>query len=307
MLKISEYNQNYLLLHGLVLLNALAPSFVKLISVNALEIVILRTLIALGTLLFIIVIGRLRLKTSWPIFRRLFIMGMLTAVFLFLLNLSAKMANASVTLVGLATTPLWVALLMPLFYKRSLNVFQILIGLNGLFGVFMVLSSGFSYQTGFLVALVGAVFAAIVTIISSTVSKSINPFVGAFYQASGILALSLVFIPFYTYYFPDQSFTVPTSLDWVLLLTLSLVLSVVANAGLLKIVRVISPFSITLVNNLTPIYGIIAALIIFGKEEAMTLYFYSGTIIILASVIVQPALDWIYMVFKSKGNVQNDR
>jgi drug/metabolite transporter (DMT)-like permease len=42
--------------------------------------------------------------------------------------------------------------------------------------------------------------------------------------------------------------------------------------------------------NLEPVYGIILAVLIFGKSEAMNVQFYIGTLVILAAVAMYPVL-----------------
>jgi drug/metabolite transporter (DMT)-like permease len=52
----------------------------------------------------------------------------------------------------------------------------------------------------------------------------------------------------------------------------------------------LSVFFMQLTLNLEPVYGIILAVLIFGKTEAMNVQFYLGTIIILSAVVVYPVL-----------------
>ncbi|MEQ9007472.1 MAG: EamA family transporter, partial [Ekhidna sp.] len=56
----------------------------------------------------------------------------------------------------------------------------------------------------------------------------------------------------------------------------------------------LSAFSINLVVNLEPVYGIILALIIFGDSEEMSPGFYLGTLLILTSVLLYPLLNRRY-------------
>jgi uncharacterized BrkB/YihY/UPF0761 family membrane protein len=57
--------------------------------------------------------------------------------------------------------------------------------------------------------------------------------------------------------------------------------------------RTVSGFTVSLVANLSPIYGIFGAFLIFGKSEIMTFYFYTGTLIILISVTAYPIMGLI--------------
>jgi drug/metabolite transporter (DMT)-like permease len=54
----------------------------------------------------------------------------------------------------------------------------------------------------------------------------------------------------------------------------------------LKVMKVLSPYTVMLSINLEPVYGIILALIVFGEKERMGFEFYLGTLIILLSVLL---------------------
>ena len=61
----------------------------------------------------------------------------------------------------------------------------------------------------------------------------------------------------------------------------------VASTNLLK---KISPFTVTLTVNLETVYGIILAFIIWRSGEQMTLTFYIGALIILATIVANAIL-----------------
>ena len=53
-----------------------------------------------------------------------------------------------------------------------------------------------------------------------------------------------------------------------------------------KIMKVLSPYTVMLSINLEPVYGIVLALAIFGDKERMGLEFYLGALIIFISLIL---------------------
>jgi len=72
---------------------------------------------------------------------------------------------------------------------------------------------------------------------------------------------------------------------------LAVVCTVYAYTETIKLYKVFSVFSINLVITLEPVYGILLAIFIFGKQEAMHSGFYLGTIILLLTVFAHPFLD----------------
>src|SRR5690606_11808598 len=85
-----------------------------------------------------------------------------------------------------------------------------------------------------------------------------------------------------------------TGMDWVYLLTLTLVCTVYAYTAAVRLMQKISAFAMNLTVNLEPVYGIVFAWLIFGEKEQMSAGFYYGALIILAAVFIYPILDSSY-------------
>ena len=54
----------------------------------------------------------------------------------------------------------------------------------------------------------------------------------------------------------------------------------------IKVMQHLSPFTVMLIINLEPLYGILLSLAIWGEEELMSFRFYAGFIIILGSILL---------------------
>jgi drug/metabolite transporter (DMT)-like permease len=76
--------------------------------------------------------------------------------------------------------------------------------------------------------------------------------------------------------------------DWVWLLVLALVCTVIPHAQMIKIMKKISVFTVNLSLNLEPVYGVVLAFFIFGESERMSTQFYLGGVLVLLSVFLQP-------------------
>jgi drug/metabolite transporter (DMT)-like permease len=289
-------NKDYLQLHGLVFLSSLIPAVAIRIPIPSVEIVFLRTLMAVMILGLFILIKKINIKLDRNTLLMLLFSGILTAIYWILLVVSAKISNASVCLVGIATSPLWVTFISPIFTGKKIDFYQFMTGLNAVFGVYMIFSSGFDYEWGLAVAITGAVFGALLTVVNSKFAKSYPPTVITFYQMIGAWTGTVMMLPLYIKYLAkDSHLNLNAGTEgFILIFILAFVFSVVAYAVLIRIMKKVSPFTIALTTNLQPIYGIIVALIVFGKSELMTIYFYSGAIIIIASVTAFPLVSYFF-------------
>jgi drug/metabolite transporter (DMT)-like permease len=79
-----------------------------------------------------------------------------------------------------------------------------------------------------------------------------------------------------------------TSVLW--LLVLSLLCTVAAYAGFMDVLRRMSIFTVNVVYNMEPVYGILLAALVFGSAEHMSAGFYLGAGIIVSVVL---GLPWI--------------
>jgi drug/metabolite transporter (DMT)-like permease len=221
--------------------------------------------------------------------------GIVTSIYWALLAFSAKTANASVTLVGLATSPLWVSFIQTFFTNQSVGFYKIVTGLNAIFGVYMIFSSDFDYINGMYYAISAAFFGALATVLNSFLAKSHNNIVITFYQMVGAWIGTAIFLVIYSFAFPTERLDItPSLMDLVLIFALAFVFSVYAYSLLIKIMKVLSPFTVALATNLSPIYGIILAIVFFGHKELMNIYFYAGSVIIIASVMAAPLAEYLF-------------
>lgn len=282
------------MLHMIVLLSSFIPSIVRLIHVPAIELLFLRTLFAFIILLFLV--GK-RATPNFLTKKAIFQMlgsGVLVFFFWGLSFISVKISTASVSLVGMATTSLWISFLDPLLSKRKSHPFQILVGLNAILGIYIIFDSDFGYGWGLAVGIIGAIFGALLTIYNAKLAKQYDSYVVTFYQMTGALLSTTLFLPFYYFFYlaPEgkslQFEASPT--DYILILGLAFIFSIYIYSIFISIMKSIPPFTVALVNNLNPVYGTAAAILLF-QENIMNTGFYIGTSLLLLSVFTYPILN----------------
>ncbi len=292
----------------IVLLSSFIPSIVLLIDMPAIELLFLRTLSA-----FVMLMVLINKRAAPKLFKRKEIIHMLSSgilVFFYwgLSFISAKMSTASVCLVGMATTSLWISFLDPILSNRKSRPFQVLVGMNAILGIYIIFNSDFDYGWGLAVGIIGAIFGALLTIYNAKLAHQHDAYVVTFYQMGGALISTTIFLPFYYYFFllPEgKSFQFDASaMDYILILGLAFVFSIYAYSIFISIMKSIPPFTVALVSNLNPVYGTAAAILLF-QESVMNTGFYIGTGLLLLSVFTYPVLS-DYMKNYKKTQLEKD-
>ena len=84
----------------------------------------------------------------------------------------------------------------------------------------------------------------------------------------------------------------PTATDWLLLILLAWVCTILCFDLQLNALKKISPFTANLAYNLEPVYGIVLAFVIFNENKSLNRQFYAGVGLILLAVILQMGRIW---------------
>ncbi len=296
-------------LHFVIWLSSLVPLVVNQINLSATEIVFYRTSMAVVFLAIWLVAIK---KFKWTGKKTYFLMGtgVLTFAYWTLIVLSAKLANEAVCLIGLATIPLFVSILRPILRKGTLSVGEVITGLNAIFGIYIIYSSDFDYGVGFLLALFAAFFGALVTIFNADLAKQENSLVITFYQMSGASLIAFVLLLFSTFYGGVVTEFIPVkwSLTWsdfMLIFGLALGVSVYAYSESVRLMKYLNPFTVAMVGNLVPLYGILSVIVLsyfIAKVHTskMDIYFYAGGIILISAVVARPFIIWFFEVYDVK-------
>ncbi|MCC5944755.1 MAG: EamA family transporter [Bernardetiaceae bacterium] len=297
--------KHYTELHFIVFLNGLVPTIALQINLSALEIVFLRTLMAIALLAMVLSATGVSFRVSFRMFIGLLLTGFTISFYWVLLIFSAQISNASVSLIGIASSPLWVSLIQYITRQKQLSFGELLTSAAAIFGIYIILSGDMYYGWGFYVALAGGFFAACVTVLNAFFAPKHAPMLSAFYQMIGACLGTVIGITLIWNYTPDLLSFDATWGDIGLILVLAALISVYAYSALIKLLRTISPFTVALVNNLSPIYGMLAALIVSRESEIMNGYFYAGSLILIVSVVARPLVNNYFTDLIDKNKDKN--
>lgn len=290
-----QERKDYLTLHFIVLIWGFTAILGLLIDIPSVEVVFYRTLIAAIGLYVLLKFWKRSLKiNSRKHMLQILGTGALIALHWILFFLSARISNASVCLAGMATCSLWTSLIEPLSQGRRIKRFEVMLSVIAFIGIAVIFNVEFDYLSGLLTAVLSAFIASVFTVINGRLTKTYDPYVITYYEMVGACLATAMFFPVYSAFFVESLSLVPSLSDWLYLGMLAIVCTVYAYSVSVELMKRLSAFSINLVVNLEPVYGIILALIIFGDSEEMSPGFYGGTFLILTSVLLYPLLNRRY-------------
>lgn len=280
--------KHYAQLHGLVLLLAATALLGELISIPAAAVVIWRTLFAaLGAAIWVALIRR---RSLWPGRAKtlaLLGIGMIVGVHWICFFEAVKVANISICLAGLAAMPLFTAFTEPLLEKRRVRRFEVLLGLLVLAGV-ATIAGAIKRQDllGFGIALVSAFLAAVFPVLNRRlVTTGGDPLTMVTWEMAGAFLAALLLLPKFG---GMSSLFAWTSFDWLWLLILSFACTVFAHSFHIRLLQHLSAYTMNLAISFEPLYGIIAAALLFGEYKQLTPMYYVGLSSILLSNIIHP-------------------
>jgi len=284
--------KNYIQLHFVVFIWGLTAILGLLINISAVAVVFYRTLFSTVLLFFLLYFWKHRLKVGVKEFFKITGVGIIIGLHWILFFAAARVSTASVCLVGIATCSFWTSLIEPLMSSRKVKIYELALGVLVVIGLYIIFSVEVQYIEGLIMAVLAAMLASVFTVLNGKLTHHHNHYVITFYEMMGAFIGSILFIPLYLYYFNTETINfIPIQWDWIYLVILAGICTVLAFSMSVKIQKVLSAFVVNLTVNLEPIYGIILAFLIFGEEEKMSPGFYIGTGIILLSVLCYPLIN----------------
>jgi drug/metabolite transporter (DMT)-like permease len=282
-----ELLTTYLKLHLVVLIYGFTAILGKLIELPALELVWYRLIIAIVTFYIYLKFRRESLVVGRKELLQFFGVGAIIALHWVTFFGAIKLSNVSVALGCFATTTLFTSFLEPFFYRKRINLLEVLIGLIIIAGLYLIFSFETRYALGILVSLISAFLAGLFTVLNKKLVAKNSAIHISFYEMIGGLIALTIFIAG-SGRGTETPLLIPSRSDLIYLVLLGTICTAFALTMQVDVMQHLSAFTVTLSINLEPVYGIVMAFFIFGETERMTFGFYLGTLIILLSVIGFP-------------------
>ena len=267
-------------IHGAVVLFGLAGLFGKWLALSPLIIVLGRVVFAALVLGLILLLTRRPFGISRPGDRLLFLgLGILLAVHWSVFFLSVQVSTVAVGLLSYSSFPVFTAFLEPAFFRKRLDLFNVLFAGICLLGVFLIVPRfvwSDAVFRGVLYGLAAGLTFAVLSIINRMLTARHDSVKIAFWQDS-IAALAL--LPFFFILRPAL-----TGKDLGLLLFLGIVCTAGAHTLFIEAMRRQTAQTASIISSLEPVYGIALAYLFLREIPAPRTLL--GGAVILAAVIV---------------------
>ncbi|RZK78815.1 MAG: EamA family transporter [Pedobacter sp.] len=291
----STVTRHLVILHLTVFIWGFTGILGNVISIDAVQMVWYRVMIASLTLLVYFLATKTSLKVSRKQFLQFFFTGSIVAIHWILFFHAIKVSTVSVTLVCLSSFTLFTAILEPLIKKQSILIPDVVIGLIIILGIYLIFKFESQYTAGIIFGLSSALASSLFATINSTLVQKSNPKVIGFYEISGAFFWITLF-RLATGDLLNEQFNLSNS-DWFYLILLGTICTAIAYVAGVSVMQSLSAFRVALITNLEPVYGILLAFIFFGTQEKMSLGFYIGATLIIGAV-------FLYPVYKKHKNLQ---
>ena len=273
-------------LHIAVFLAGFTAILGVFIKLNEGILVWFRLLITVVTLAAILLYRKQLVRIPFKEALKIFGVGVIVAIHWVTFYASVKYANASVALVCFSATGFFTALFEPLILKRRISLIETGLGLIAITGIYIIFDFHPQYKMGVFFGIISAVGSSLFPIYNKKLLLTYSPKILTFYELGGGLIALTVLVPLYLMQFP-AAYYLPTTTDWLWLLVLAWLCTVVSFDLQLNALKKISAFTANLTYNLEPVYGIILAFIFLNENKDLHNEFYIGVLLILLAVVLQ--------------------
>jgi drug/metabolite transporter (DMT)-like permease len=217
---------------------------------------------------------------------QLFSIGVLIALHWCFFYGSIKYSNVSIALTCLSSAGLFTALLEPMMTKRKVVLAEVVLGLIGIAGIYLIFHFDPQYKTGIILGLICTILSCIFSILNKNQVSYTAPKTVMLYELTGGLLFLTLVMPIYLYLLPTEQL-IPRKMDFVWLLLMSWVCTIIAMDLSLQALQKVSAFTQNLTLNLEPVYGIILAFVVYHENKYLSKWFYYGFALILIAVVLQ--------------------
>lgn len=266
-------------IHISVFFFGFAGLFAKFISLPSTVIVLGRVFFAMLFLMILLAFRKQSLKLKK---RRDFItltfQGVVLAIHWWAFFKSIQMSTVATGLLTFSTFPIFVTFLEPLLFNEKLQAKNIVVAMIAFLGIALVIPEfemSNSTTRGVLWGVVSGLSFAVLSLLNRKYAKNYSSLVIAFYQN---ISATIILFPFLFVTKPDI-----TLMDILFLALLGIVFTGIAHALFIKGLASVKTHKASIIANLEPVYGILAAILFFGEIPTSGLLI--GGIIVMGTAL----------------------
>ncbi|HRH11549.1 MAG TPA: DMT family transporter [Bacteroidia bacterium] len=281
-------NKHYFLLHIIVFIWGFSPVLGRFITADAWQLVWFRILITVCGMFLWLKFRKVSLITSTKNAWKLAGIGLIILVHWIAFYMAIKVSNISVTMVAFSTGTLFSSIIEPIFYKRKIRTYEIVIGIIIIAAILLIFSIETQYWFGILLGIFAAFTSSLFGVLNGLLIKEIRSGVISFYELSTAFIGLSIFLAISGGF--SSEFFILDNRSIIGLLILSLVCTIFPFLASVDLAKHISPYTIVLTVNLETVYGIIWAILFFSENKEVKPTFYVGVFIILAAIFLNSFL-----------------
>lgn len=290
----------FIQLHIAVFLAGFTGILGKLITLNEGALVWYRLFLTSATMWVLFYYNKKLMKVNGKDRLRLAGIGALSAFHWVTFYGAINYANVSVALVCFSGVGFFTALVEPVVTRSRIKPLQLVLGLLVMSGIYLIFHFDPAFKKGIILGIISAFLISVaITLLKKYVVKY-NPETALTWQLSGGLLVLTACLPFYLKLFP-QGDLIPDLKDWMWLLVLAWLCSVVAFQFSTYALQRLSAFTVNLTFNLEPVYGILLAFLVYHENKLLGFWFYVGFALIMAALGLHGWIIW-YQQKRSKEN-----
>lgn len=282
--------------HLIVFIFGFSSVMGALCSLDAIPLVVYRMLLAsLGLAVYFAIFHPTYFRLERSLWVKVILGGLIIGVHWVTFFHAIKVAGVSLTLSMMATGAFITAMIEPLINKRKILGYELLFGGLIAVGVGMIFQAEYEHLYGISIALLSALLSSVFTILNTQLVKQGKAITLSFYELLVGAVFGIGFVIFSGNY-TLEAFEL-RQWDWLWIILIAWVCTSYAFNISIKVMQHLSPFTVMLIINLEPVYGILLSLAIWGDEELMSFRFYLGFVIVLGAIL----LNGIYKRQKQIG------
>jgi drug/metabolite transporter (DMT)-like permease len=296
----NDTTKAWLQIHLCVMLWGFTAILGKLITLDALPLVLWRMSLVAIVLLLLPSVLKALFSMSWRLAGIYTAIGILVTLHWLTFYGAIRLSNASVTVTCIATVPVFLAILEPMLAGRRFQPSELLLGLMVLPGIVLVVGgTPAEMNAGIVMGLISALFVALFAALNKRfILKADALAITTIEMAAGsvfLLGLTLLYslmpgLPMIAGILEDPTamFVVPQGSDMLWLLLLAFGCTLLPFALSLVALRQLSAYASSLAINLEPLYAIALAAVFLGEQQEVSAGFYLGAALIMAVVLIYP-------------------
>ncbi len=271
--------------HFIVFIFGFSSVLGALCSLEALPLVIYRMALAfLGLGVYFAIFKPSFFKLKRALWTYVLVGGLVIGVHWVTFFHAIKVAGVSLTLSMMATGAFITAMLEPLMNNRKILAYELLFGGLIAFGVGLIFKAEYEYLYGISIALISAFLSSVFTILNARMVQQGCAITLSFYELVVGAVVGILYVLVSGNYTVQDFYLEQWDLLWILLI--AWVCTSYAFNISIKVMEHLSPFTVMMIINLEPVYGILLSLIVWGEQELLSVRFYIGFCIILSVIFL---------------------